>query len=305
MLKYFFLFLPLVSFSQVIKGSVKNDSNEALFGVSVVITKLSSKEIIAYDISDSEGNFSIKINSLIPKLRISVRILGYEEQFKLIDHKTKNINFILSPEITELKEVIVKVSKITRNKDTINYRVSSFANKKDRSISDVIAKMPGIEVLPSGKILYQGKPISKYYIEGLDLLEGKYSLANENLPFNQVSKVQILENHQPIKILDSLVFTDRAALNIKLKNNVSFTGQSDLGLGMNPVLQENNITPMLFSKQGQVIGSYQTNNTGNNIASQLETLIIEDLNDSGKNNTKEDWVSTQKSALLAFLQENG
>ena len=63
-----------------------------------------------------------------------------------------------------------------------------------------------IDVLPDGKILYQGKPINKYYIEGLDLLEGKYNLANKNLPYNQVSKVQILENHQPIKVLDSLVF---------------------------------------------------------------------------------------------------
>jgi hypothetical protein len=39
--------------------------------------------------------------------------------------------------------------------------------------------MPGIEVLPDGKII-SSKAI-KYYIEGLDLLEGKYNLANENL----------------------------------------------------------------------------------------------------------------------------
>jgi hypothetical protein len=41
--------------------------------------------------------------------------------------------------------------------------------------------MSGIEILPDGKVLYQGKPINKYYIEGLDLLEGKYNLANKNL----------------------------------------------------------------------------------------------------------------------------
>ena len=67
--------------------------------------------------------------------------------------------------------------------------------------------MPGIEVLDDGKILYQGKPINKYYIEGLDLLEGKYNLANKNLPHKEVTKVQVLENHQPIKVLDSLVYS--------------------------------------------------------------------------------------------------
>jgi hypothetical protein len=56
--------------------------------------------------------------------------------------------------------------------------------------------MPGIEVLPDGKILYQGKAINKYYIEGLDIRR-KYNLANDNLPYQEVSQVQILENHQP------------------------------------------------------------------------------------------------------------
>jgi hypothetical protein len=118
--------------------------------------------------------------------------------------------------------------------------------------------MPGIEVLPDGKILYQGK-VNKYYIEGLDLLEGKYNLANDNLPYQEVSQVQILENHQPIKTLDSLQFSDRTALNIKLKNTYTFTGQARLEVvlaryfGM-PILSD------AFSKR-QMLTTYQTNNT--------------------------------------------
>jgi hypothetical protein len=64
--------------------------------------------------------------------------------------------------------------------------VNSFSKEQDRSIGDVLKRMPGIEV-PDGKILYQGKAINKYYIEGLDLLEGKYNLANDNLPYQEVS----------------------------------------------------------------------------------------------------------------------
>jgi hypothetical protein len=104
--------------------------------------------------------------------------------------------------------------------------VNSFSKEQDRSIGDVL-RMPGIEV-PDGKILYQGKAINKYYIEGLDLLEGKYNLANDNLPYQEVSQVQILENHQPIKTLDSLQFSDRTALNIKLKTPILL--QVKLGL---------------------------------------------------------------------------
>jgi hypothetical protein len=46
--------------------------------------------------------------------------------------------------------------------------------------------------------------------------------------YQEVSQVQILENHQPIKTLDSLQFSDRTALNIKLKNTYTFTGQARL-----------------------------------------------------------------------------
>jgi hypothetical protein len=72
-------------------------------------------------------------------------------------------------------------------------------------------------VLPDGKILYQGKAINKYYIEGLDLLEGKYNLANDNLPYQEVSQVQILENHQHKKhwIVYSFLIERRSISNLK------------------------------------------------------------------------------------------
>jgi hypothetical protein len=119
--------------------------------------------------------------------------------------------------------------------------------------------MPGIEVLPDGKILYQGKAINKYYIEGLDLLEGKYNLANDNLPYQEVSQVQILENHQPIKTLDSLQFSDRTALNIKLKNTYTFTGQARLGVVLVTLGCQ---YYRCFSLKRQMLTTYQTNKYG-------------------------------------------
>jgi hypothetical protein len=124
-------------------------------------------------------------------------------------------------------------------------------------------------LLPDGKILYQGKAINKYYIEGLDLLEGKYNLANDNLPYQEVSQ-QILENHQPIKTLDSLQFSDRTALNIKLKTPILL----QVKLGLEVVLARYfgmPILPMLFSKRRQMLTTYQTNNTGDNVALQLKS----------------------------------
>lgn len=158
--------------------------------------------------------------------------------------------------------------------------------------------------MDNGKILYQGKPINKYYINNLDLLEGKYNLANSNLPHKEVVSVQVLENHQPIKMLDSLIYSDQAAINIKLKNEYTFTGQAIIGTGFRPLLLDANITPMVFTKKKQMISSYQTNNTGNNIATQLKTLTINDFIDKAEqNDTKQDWLGITKLSTPNFSEQ--
>ncbi len=184
-------------------------------------------------------------------------------------------------EATKLKEVVVQGAPITRQGDTLSYKVSAFANQKDRVISDVLKKMPGIEVASDGQISYEGKPISKFYINGQDLLESRYNLASDNLPADAVQSVQVLENHQPVRALDKLIHPDNAALNIKLKNKVTATGQARLGAGAVPAppgaLWNANVSPMLFTKRQQLIDTYQGNNTGQDVAAELKPLTLADL----------------------------
>jgi hypothetical protein len=284
-----------------LSGMIKNTLGKELSGVSIIISDENSDEIRNYGISNQQGFYQIKLNTSEKKIKVIVSILGYKTQSVIIENKTQILEFLLFEEIKELKEVIVRVQPLEQRGDTLSYRVDAFANAKDRTISDVLAKMPGIEVLPDGRILYQGKPINKYYIEGLDLLEGKYNLANKNLPFVAVSEVQILENHQPIKILDSLIFSDQAALNIKLKNKVAYTGQAELATGIKPILWKVNATPMLFTKKKQAIFSYQTNNTGEDINGQLKTLTLEEFIESFQNDeSKSEWLSILKLNQPSF-----
>jgi len=296
-LSFGILFLvSIFSFSQsTVNGKLKTVKGIPISNVSVTIRELKTDKILNYNISNNKGEFSIRINSETESIQLKIRSMGYKTVVKTIENKTQTLNFVLEEEITKLNEVIIKPLPITRKGDTINYSVNAFSKQEDRTIADVLKNMPGIEVLDNGKILYQGKPINKYYIEGLDLLEGKYNLANKNLPYKTVSKVQVLENHQPIKMLDSLVYSDQAAINIKLKNSYTFTGQAEIGSGFSPLLWDANITPMLFSKKRQMLSSYQTNNTGNDVASQLKTLTIEDLLEQfERNNEKQNWLSIQE-----------
>ena len=308
-MRYHFLKVVLLSsffsFAQTkITGEILDQGNTILQGATIVTTKIKSDIVVSYAISDANGQYSLEINSTLDSLQIDISHIGYTTQSKIISNETQTLNVTLLESSEKLKEVVLKNAPITRRGDTINYSVNAFKDQKDRVIADVLRKLPGIEVLEDGKILYQGEPIQKYYIEGLDLLEGNYNLANNNLPAASVSKVQVLENHQPIRLLDSLVFSDKASLNIKLKKKVTVTSTASLGIGVTPLLWKANITPLLFSKKHQAITSYQSNNIGIDISNEVKTLTIEDLLDQFENNTeKKDWVRIQELAPPLFSKE--
>lgn len=141
--------------------------------------------------------------------------------------------FILQNKGYKIKEVKVTSKRIIERKDTLIYSVSGFQMPQDRTIADVLKKMPGIEVLPSGQIKFEDKAISKLYIEGMDLMGNRYSLATNNLSNKVVKEVQVLRNHQAISVLRGKSFSEQAALNLVLTDDVryTFSGSADIGIG--------------------------------------------------------------------------
>ena len=77
--------------------------------------------------------------------------------------------------------------------------------------------MPGITVRGNGSIEYMGKPINEFYIEGLNMLQGRYTLATRNISADDIATVDVYENHQPVRVLENVVYSDKAALNLTLK----------------------------------------------------------------------------------------
>ncbi len=261
-------------------GFVKDTNNTPIISANIIIQTNHDSIIRGFGFTDANGYYKTNLNSIANHLTIQVSHLGFESKILDITNKSQEINFNLVHTNEKLKEVVIKSPPpISFKNDTLNYNINAFKTKTDRVISDILNRIPGIEIATNGRIYYQGVPIEKYYIEGLDLLEGKYNLANNNLPANAVKSIQVLENHQPIKILDSLIFNPRASINLTLKDDIVITGNAEIGIGAPPFLWDINLTPMVFSKNKQAIVSYQTNNTGSNAANDLQTLTIDNIND--------------------------
>ncbi len=263
----------------VIQGTIKDETGKIVNNINLILYPKAGEKHLGYGGIDDKGSFIIKYpNVATDSVRLEIIGLAYERKILFLAPKSyQHINVQVKTAVNTLPEIIIKDERpITKKSDTINYNIKSFVNKNDRVIIDVIKNLPGIKVTESGQILYQNKAINKLYVEGQDLLEGRYNLATNNLPVNAVDAVQILENHQPIKMFEGLEDTDRAALNIKLNANakMKLMGNVNAGLGLTPFLRNNNVALLKFNKNMQYINAVKNNNVGVNLDKELNDLNL-------------------------------
>lgn len=269
----FCLSFTLCAVSQVnVTGKViDQESNEPLAGASVIVKGADGK-IKKFASSKADGGFAITMPS-VNSCRLEVTMMSFAKQSIPLDSVEFPLTVYMEPGTTLLKEVTVKADRIREQGDTITYNVGSFAQQQDRSIGDVLRRMPGIDVANNGKIQYQGEDINKFYIEGSDLLGGKYGIATNGISHEDVGAVEVMENHQPMQVLSGISFSDKAAINLKLKNKAkatwTFHGDAGGGWSWQPdgAIWDGELFAMAVMPGFQNITTLRTNNTGENLSS--------------------------------------
>jgi hypothetical protein len=174
------MLLSVAVFGQTtIKGTVKDSTGSVVPYANVNLKNSASNSIISYAVSDHTGVYVLKIpaGTAVSSLIIEVRSIGFKSQVKAVVGFDAPVDFALSRSVYELQTVQIKSSRPTLrvHGDTLSYNVSDFANPQDRTIGDIIKKLPGITVASDGTIRYNNKPISALYIGGDNLLDDKYS----------------------------------------------------------------------------------------------------------------------------------
>lgn len=248
-----------------VSGTVADSSGKPLSSSSVTLKK-SNGIVLAFAISNANGAYQIQFNNASVKdtLYLEANSIGF---IKLIIPVTTPImvaNFSMKSTIVRLPNVTVTNTRLLQKEgDTLNYNVFSFSNKQDRTLEDVLKKMPGVEVADNGQISIGGKPINRFYIDGDNLLDGKYNIATKGIPNDMVSKVQILENHQPVNALKELEKSESAAINIVLKDKarMKIMGTGDASIG-SPNVYNISSNALLFQKRVKFINYIKMNNIG-------------------------------------------
>ena len=221
----------------------------------------------------ADGTFILPLHQADDSLFVHVSLLGYKAIRQKITAGTRLL-IRLEPEIFTLKEVEIRPGRVYGQHDTINYDVSQFISPKDEAIKDVLKKLPGVDVDDDGKISYNGKKISKFYVEGMDLTDGRYNQLTNNLQAGAVKSVQILENHQPIRALQKKLTTEDIAINLKLKDNFRdrWMGTLEGSMGIPPLLWEGMGNAIQISRKSQSAYIYKGNNRGNNVTDEQNVL---------------------------------
>lgn len=268
----------LTNAQQVMQGVVVDaETGTPLSDVQITVRK--EKLILQYTSSDKKGGFKIKTPADSKDSRLFFSLLGYKTVEIELSEVVDKIKIELIPQSFSIKEVTVKAPKIRGQGDTIMYFVDQFSSERDKTIGDVLKKMPGIDIDTEGKITYNGKSINKFYIEGQDLLGGRYGLAVNGIPQKEVGQIEVYEDHQPIRALEGLSFSDQAAINVKLKENAKahWIATLDVGSGIPLPLWQAKLFAMCIRGDKQNISILKSNNNGHDLSRECQTVATRGL----------------------------
>ncbi|MBQ3189980.1 MAG: TonB-dependent receptor [Bacteroides sp] len=266
--------------AQTIRGEVTDSlTHEPLPGATVTLQRGKETSFIDYAITDDKGRFIFK-ESEIKDLNITVTYLGYQKKtLPVVAEKEMLIE--LFPNGITLKEILIKGGRISTRQDTIKYDLARFASSKDNNVKDILKKLPGIDIDENtGRISYQGKSISHFTVEGMDVTGGSYNQVNENLKADAVESAEIIERYQPIRSLRNKIPTENIALNLKLKPEARakwiWNTQSGIGYGDEPLFDVR-LNALQLTKSQHGLYTYKGDRSGKDLTTELVQLTSNDV----------------------------
>ncbi|HXK75369.1 MAG TPA: Plug domain-containing protein [Bacteroidaceae bacterium] len=261
-------------------GQVINQASRK--GLDYACVSLLSKDSLAigFGYTKSDGTFDVSVQKR-PSY-VAATLLGYGKKLIPIEQFNKGKHVIvMATKSFKIREVKISAKRVQIKKDTLVYSVSGFRMQQDKNIEDVLKKMPGIEVASTGTILYQGRAINRFYIEGMNLLGGQYTVGSRNIKPDMVKNVEVIRHHQPIKALRNSTFSEQAALNLILKDQytMKWVGHAEIGGGTikkekdTKIAYRNKLLTMMFNNWQQNLTMYKNDRTGVNLWEELSMKI--------------------------------
>lgn len=194
--------LPSFLLSQTrrdISGTIRDSTTkEALEGVIVHLFSLPDSIIRYQATSNGKGYFSIA-NIAAGLYLIGFSNANYQPLFiPLQQENTTGLPIHIQAELlkttNQLQDVVVTSSPpMILKKDTTEYNARSFHTKPNAQTTDLLRKMPGMDIDKSGVLSAMGEAVQRVFIDGKPFFGNDPQLALSTLPPDLVEKIQVFD----------------------------------------------------------------------------------------------------------------
>ena len=131
--------------ARTVEGTVVDSVTGTALQGAIVMLKDSAGKVVDYTVADSGGKFSINADGAGAGGYIEVSMMGYAP--KRLDSPFQDwYEVALREEALALETLVVKAEKVRLRGDTIEYSVPTYVSQDDRSLGDILKKLPGMDV---------------------------------------------------------------------------------------------------------------------------------------------------------------
>ena len=241
------LFFSLFLFSQEITIHLVNKEKQNLDNVNVQLLK--NDKTINFKTTNENGVCSFVISEKrIYTLKFTSML--YKTKFVEINtHEKTNFEIVLESQITEIQEVKIKSRpKIAFMKeDTISYNIKAIKDGTERTVEDLVRKLPGLDINEIGKVNNKGNIVGQVLVDGNEFFGKNHKMATQNITADMVEGIDLWQNYTTISGNQS------TALNLKLKDEYKgkIKGNAEVNYGnKNSYLAHSNL--FRFNKIGNL-----------------------------------------------------
>jgi hypothetical protein len=175
---------------------VSKTDNSAMPGATVMMINIKDSTRSKYASTDVNGYFRIeKLERAFYKLRVSS--VGYKPFQKLIRLQLKNNDLgdvFLEENVVLIDDVVIQGQRapVQQRGDTTQYNADAFKTNVDATSSDLVKKMPGIEVTSSG-VTANGESVQQVLLDGKRFFGQDPLLSLNTIPAELVDKVLVYD----------------------------------------------------------------------------------------------------------------
>lgn|GEM_PF-984645 len=292
MVRISLLLLFLIQFSQsycqtLIRGKVTAPSSTPA-GIRVNLVAENGSGDSHYSFTDAKGMFLFSGVSH-GNYTLLFQSLAYKSLSRSIhlSSDTLELSIELEESRIQLQEVYVAPKKFIRaGRDTIELDAKNYLQGEERTVEDLLRKIPGMQISENGTIKVGNKEIEKVMVEGDDLFGKGYKLLTQNLTVHPIEKVQVLQRYSNNKHLKGVEHSEKIALNLTLKSESKsqWVGSIDASASVIPIEFYNaQVNLMNFGKKTKYYLLGSANNNGLETLRGIDHLILsQDPNEPGQ-----------------------